>query len=159
MSEEIATLGGGCFWCLEAVYDRMKGVISVTSGYMGGKRENPTYQQVSAGGTGHAEAVEIAYDPSKVTYEQLLDHYWKNVDPLTADRQFCDVGHQYRPVIFYHDEAQKTAAEAKIAELTAAGRFRRPIVTQVVPAATFYKAEEYHQRYLEKRGRASCSIH
>jgi peptide-methionine (S)-S-oxide reductase len=141
----LATFASGCFWCTEADFDKVPGVVSTTSGYIGGTTRNPTYQEVSAGRTGHAEAVQIAYDPAKVTYEQLLDHYWKNVDPLTPDRQFCDVGSQYRPAIFYHDEAQKTAAEASKARIQQ--RFKQPVVVQIVPAATFYQAEAYHQDY------------
>jgi peptide-methionine (S)-S-oxide reductase len=140
-----ATFAAGCFWCTEADFDKVPGVVSTTSGYTGGTTKNPTYQQVSAGVTGHAEAVEIAYDPSKVTYEQLLDHYWKNVDPLTPDRQFCDVGSQYRPAIFYHDEAQKRAADASKARVQK--QFKEPVVVQIVPAGPFYRAEEYHQDY------------
>jgi len=143
-----ATFAAGCFWCTEADFDKVPGVVSTTSGYTGGTTKNPTYQQVSAGVTGHAEAVEVLYDPTKVTYEQLLDHYWKNVDPLTADRQFCDVGNQYRPVIFYHDEAQKRAAEASKARVQKL--FKEPVVVQIVPAGPFYRAEEYHQDYYKK---------
>ena len=141
----LATFASGCFWCTEADFDKVPGVVSTTSGYTGGTTKNPTYEEVSAGRTGHAEAVEVAYDPAKVTYEQLLDHYWKNVDPLTPDRQFCDVGSQYRPAIFYHDEAQKKAAEASKAR--AQQRFKEPVVVQIVPAGPFYKAEGYHQDY------------
>jgi peptide-methionine (S)-S-oxide reductase len=140
-----ATFAAGCFWCVEADFDKVPGVVSTISGYTGGKIQNPTYEQVSRGGTGHTEAVEIVYDPSKVTYEQLLDHFWKNVDPLTAHRQFCDVGEQYRPAIFFHDEAQRRAAEESKARVQQ--RFREPVVVEIAPAAKFYRAEVYHQDY------------
>jgi peptide-methionine (S)-S-oxide reductase len=143
-----ATFAAGCFWCVEADFDKLPGVVSTTSGYTGGRAKNPTYEQVSGGGTGHAEAVEIAYDPSKVTYEQLLDHFWKNVDPLTANRQFCDVGDQYRAAIFFHDEAQRRAAEESKAREQR--HFTEPVVVQIVPAGPFYRAEEYHQNYYKK---------
>jgi len=143
-----ATFAGGCFWCVEADFDKVAGVISTTSGYIGGRTPNPTYEQVSAGGTGHAEAVEIVYDPAKVSYEKLLDVFWHNIDPLVKDRQFCDRGDQYRTAIFYHGEEQKRAAEASKAAVQA--RFKEPIVTQIVPAGPFTKAEEYHQDYYVK---------
>lgn len=143
-----ATLAGGCFWCVEADFDKVPGVLSTMSGYIGGRLKNPTYEQVSRGGTGHAEAVEIVYDPTQVTYEQLLDHFWKNIDPLNADRQFCDVGDQYRPAIFVHDAAQRAAAEASKAR--AQQRFDRPVVVQIVDAGPFYRAEAYHQDYYKK---------
>jgi len=143
-----ATFAGGCFWCVEADFDKVAGVISTTSGYIGGRTPNPTYEQVSAGGTGHAEAVEIVYDPAKVSYEKLLDVFWHNVDPLVKDRQFCDRGDQYRTAIFYHGEEQKRAAEAS--KVAVQARFKEPIVTQIVPAGPFTKAEEYHQDYYVK---------
>ena len=143
-----ATLAAGCFWCVEADFDKLPGVVSTTSGYIGGRLENPTYEQVSRGGPGHAEAVEIVYDPAKVTYEQLLDHYWKNVDPLNANRQFCDVGDQYRPAIFFHDEAQRQAAERSKARVQQ--RFKEPVVVEIAPAGRFYRAEGYHQDYYKK---------
>ena len=143
-----ATLAAGCFWCVEADFDKLPGVISTTSGYIGGTLKNPTYEQVSHGGTGHAEAVEIVYDPAKITYAQLLDHFWKNVDPLSAHRQFCDVGDQYRPAIFYHDDAQRRAAEESKARVQE--KFREPVVVQIVAAGRFYRAEEYHQDYYQK---------
>ena len=143
-----ATFAAGCFWCVEADFDKLAGVLSTTSGYTGGEVRNPTYERVSSGGTGHTEAVEIVYDPSKVTYEQLLDHFWKNVDPLTPNRQFCDVGDQYRPAIFFHDEAQQRAAEESKARVQQ--RFKGPVIVQVVPAAPFYAAESYHQDYYKK---------
>ena len=140
-----ATFAAGCFWCVEADFDKVKGVISTTSGYTGGRVRNPTYEQVSAGGTGHTEAVEIVYDPAVVTYDQLLDHFWHNVDPFAANRQFCDVGEQYRPEIFVHDEGQRAAAEASKKRIQ--GRFSTPIVVKITPAAPFYRAEAYHQDY------------
>jgi peptide-methionine (S)-S-oxide reductase len=144
----LATFAGGCFWCVEADFDKVKGVISTTSGYTGGRTANPTYEQVSHGGTGHAEAVEIAYDPAQVSYEKLLDAFWHNIDPLAKDRQFCDVGDQYRTAIFYHGEEQRAAAERSKA--LAQSRFKEPIQTEVVPAGPFYKAEDYHQDYYLK---------
>lgn len=145
-----ATFAGGCFWCMEPPFDELEGVLSTTSGYTGGDVKNPTYKQVSAGGTGHAEAVQIVYDPEKVTYRKLLDVFWRNIDPLTPNRQFCDKGDQYRSAIFYHDETQRQLAEASKRELETSGSFRRPFVTQIVPAAEFYVAEDYHQDYYRK---------
>jgi peptide-methionine (S)-S-oxide reductase len=144
----IATFAGGCFWCVEADFDKVDGVISTTSGYTGGRGANPTYEQVSHGGTGHAEAVEIVYDPVKVNYNKLLDVLWHNIDPLAKDRQFCDQGDQYRSAIFYHGEEQRALAEASKAAVEK--RFKQPIATQIVPAGPFYKAEEYHQDYYMK---------
>jgi peptide-methionine (S)-S-oxide reductase len=143
-----ATFAGGCFWCVEADFDKVDGVISTTSGYTGGHTANPSYEQVSHGGTGHAEAVEIVYDPAKVSYQKLLDVFWHNTDPLAKDRQFCDRGDQYRTAIFYHDDEQRRLAEASKAAV--AERFQKPIETQIVPAGPFYKAEEYHQDYYLK---------
>ena len=120
-------VGGGCFWCVEADFDKVRGVLSTTSGYIGGRSANPTYEQVSRGGTGHVEAVEIVFDPAVVSYEQLLDHFWRNVDPFTANRQFCDIGDQYRPEIFVHSDAQRAAADASRQRVQ--GRFKQPIVT------------------------------
>jgi peptide-methionine (S)-S-oxide reductase len=147
---EKATFAGGCFWCMEPPFDELPGVISTTSGYTGGRTKNPTYEEVSGGGTGHAEAVEILYDPAKITYAQLLDVFWKNIDPLTPDRQFCDVGPQYRSGIFYHNEEQKRLAEASKTAIEKSGRFARQIVTEIVAASAFYRAEEYHQDYYKK---------
>ena len=143
-----ATFAGGCFWCMEPPFDKLDGVISTISGYTGGTKKNPTYEQVSAGGTGHAEAVEITYDPKKITYAKLLDVFWHNVDPLTPNRQFCDGGSQYRTAIFYHDENQKRLAEESKKALSK--RFKQPIVTEIVPAKEFYPAEDYHQDYYIK---------
>lgn len=145
-----ATFAGGCFWCMEPPFDKLEGVISTTSGYTGGDQQNPTYQQVSAGGTGHTEAVEILYDPEKISYAELLDVFWRNIDPLTADRQFCDVGNQYRTGIFFHNDEQKRLAEQSKQALTASNRFAKPIVTEILPAREFYPAEDYHQDYYQK---------
>jgi peptide-methionine (S)-S-oxide reductase len=142
-----AIVAGGCFWCMEAPFDEIPGVISTTSGYTGGNKRNPTYEEVSAGGTGHAEAVEIVYDPARVGYEQLLQVYWRNIDPVAVDRQFCDAGTQYRSAIFYVDEEQRRLAEASRAELAASGKFKEPIATAIEPAGRFYPAEAYHQNY------------
>ncbi len=143
-----ATFAGGCFWCMEPPFDKLDGVISTTSGYTGGRTENPTYEQVSAGRTGHAEAVEVVYDPRKVTYAQLLEVFWRNIDPLTADAQFCDVGSQYRSAIFTHDETQRRLAEESRAAV--ARRLQKPVVTEIAPASRFWPAEEYHQDFYKK---------
>lgn len=145
-----ATFAGGCFWCMEAPFDKLEGVLSVTVGYTGGQTRNPTYEQVSGGGTGHAEAVQIEYDPARISYPNLLDIFWRNVDPLTPDAQFCDHGTQYRSAIFHHDEEQKRLAEAARKALEESGRFASPIVTEIVPASEFYRAEEYHQHFYMK---------
>jgi peptide-methionine (S)-S-oxide reductase len=145
-----ATFAGGCFWCMEEAFDGVDGVVSVVSGYTGGTVANPTYEQVSAGGTGHAESVEIRYDPAKVTYDQLLEHFWRNIDPLAVDRQFCDGGNQYRSAIFYHDPEQRQLAEASKRALEQSGKIKGRIVTQIVEAGPFYPAEEYHQDYYRK---------
>ncbi len=158
MSIEKATFGAGCFWGVEELFRNTKGVASATSGYAGGATENPTYEQVCSHETGHAEVVEIEFDPAQVSYEQLLDIFWSNHNPTTRDRQGPDVGSQYRSVVFYHSPEQKAAAEKKKEELDKSGRFPRPIVTQIEPAPTFYRAEEYHQRYLAKHGRSHCAI-
>jgi peptide-methionine (S)-S-oxide reductase len=145
-----ATFAGGCFWCMEPPFDELPGVVSTTSGYTGGQKKNPTYEEVSDGDTGHAEAVEILYDPAKIGYAQLLDVFWKNIDPLSPNRQFCDVGSQYRSAIFYHDEEQKRLADASKKAIEKSGRFKKPIVTEIVAASSFYRAEEYHQDYYKK---------
>jgi len=144
---EEATFAGGCFWCVEAAFDDLAGVVSVTSGYTGGRTKNPTYEQVSAGGTGHAESVRIVFDPAKITYKTLLDVFWRNIDPTTPNRQFCDVGNQYRPAIFTHGEEQRKLAEESRKGLEESGRFQGKIATEIVPASEFYPAEEYHQKY------------
>jgi peptide-methionine (S)-S-oxide reductase len=147
---EKATFAGGCFWCMEPPFDELPGIISTTSGYTGGRTKNPTYEQVSSGDTGHAEAVEVVYDPATITYERLLDVFWKNIDPITPNRQFCDIGTQYRSAIYYHNEEQKRLAEASKKALEASRRFQQPIVTEIVAASSFYRAEEYHQDYYKK---------
>jgi peptide-methionine (S)-S-oxide reductase len=154
-----ATFGAGCFWGIEAAFRQVKGAGNATVGYSGGTLANPTYEDVCSSTTGHAEAVEVEYDPAVVSYDDLLNVFWQVHDPTTLNRQGPDVGSQYRSVIFYHDDEQKAAAIASKDREQTSGRFRRPIVTQIVPATAFYRAEEYHQRYLEKHGRASCSIH
>jgi peptide-methionine (S)-S-oxide reductase len=146
----IATFAGGCFWCVESDFDKLPGVLSTTSGYTGGKVANPSYEQVSSKTTGHAESVEIAYDPKRISYEQLLTHFWHSIDPTTKDRQFCDVGSPYRTAIFVHGAAQRRAAEASLAELQKTKPFKEPIVTQIVDAGPFYPAEAYHQDYYKK---------
>lgn len=145
-----AIFAGGCFWCEETAFEGLPGVISVVSGYTGGAVKNPTYEQVSAGSTGHAESVEVAYDPSKISYEKLLEVFWHNVDPFQRDGQFCDHGTQYRSAIFYRDDAQRQAAEESKRKLEEQPRFRGKIVTQIVPASTFYPAEAYHQDFYKK---------
>lgn len=147
---EVATFAGGCFWCMEPPFESVDGVQSVVSGYTGGSKLNPTYEEVSAGGTGHAEAVEITFDPKKVSYRQLLDIYWHNIDPTTRNRQFADVGTQYRTAIFVHSEEQRKAAEASKKEMDASGVFGAPIVTEIVDAGPFYAAEDYHQDFYKK---------
>ena len=151
-----ATFGAGCFWGVEAEFRMVPGVVDTAVGYLGGTLESPTYEQVCTGATGHAEVVEVTYDPERVSYDRLLDVFWSAHDPTTLNRQGPDVGTQYRSAIFFHDEEQRAAAEAS--KERAQPRFRRPIVTEITPATPFYRAEEYHQRYLEKRGLASCAI-
>ncbi|MBA3964083.1 MAG: peptide-methionine (S)-S-oxide reductase MsrA [Chthoniobacterales bacterium] len=158
MNNEKATFGAGCFWGVEEMFRNIKGVKSATSGYAGGATENPTYEEVCSHDTGHAEVVEVDFDPTQVGYEKLLDLFWSNHNPTTRDRQGPDVGSQYRSVVFYHSPEQKAAAEAKKAELEKSGKFRRPIVTQIEPAPAFYRAEEYHQQYLRKHGRSHCAV-
>ncbi len=145
-----ATFAGGCFWCVESDFDKLDGVISTTSGYTGGSVPNPSYEQVSSHTTGHAEAVEVVYDPRKLSYEQLLQHFWHSVDPTTKDRQFCDVGSPYRTAIFAHDAAQLKAAQASRAALEQSKPFKAAIVTEIVMAGAFYPAEDYHQDYYKK---------
>lgn len=145
-----ATFAGGCFWCMEGPFDELDGVVSTTSGYTGGRTRNPTYEDVSAGGTGHAEAVEIVYDPAKISYERLLEVFWRNVDPLDNGGQFCDRGSQYRTAIFVHNAEQRAAAEKSKAALRASGRLKGTIVTEIVDRGAFYRAEEYHQDYYQR---------
>lgn len=149
-STSVATFAGGCFWCTEADFDKMPGVLSTTSGYIGGTVPNPTYKQVSSGKTGHIEAVQVRFDPGKTSFSKLLAAFWPTIDPLTPNRQFCDSGAQYRSAIFYHNDDQKRQAEASKAELQASGRFSQPIVTDILPATEFYPAEDYHQDYYKK---------
>ncbi len=147
---EVATFAGGCFWCIEADFEKVEGVLSVVSGYTGGSVANPTYAQVSSGKTGHTEAVRVAFDPEIVSYEDLLAIFWRNIDPTVKNRQFCDVGKQYRTAIFYHDESQRQAAEKSRAALEKTKPFAVPIVTEITPAAEFYAAEDYHQDFAKK---------
>ena len=158
MTRDTATFAAGCFWGAEAAFRQIKGVTNATVGYTGGHTTHPTYEQVCSHTTGHAEAVEVEYDPRQVTYEQLLDAFWQIHDPTTKNRQGPDVGDQYRSAVFYHTPAQQQAAETVKASLERSGRFKRPIVTEITPATTFYRAEEYHQRYFEKHGGAQCHI-
>ena len=155
---EKATFGAGCFWGVEAAFRQTPGVVATSVGYMGGTLVNPTYQDVCTDKTGHAEVVQVIYDPSKIPYDRLLKIFWQNHDPTTPDRQGPDVGTQYRSVIFFHDPEQETVARASKESLERDGVFRSPIVTEIVPASEFWPAEEYHQRYLEKRGLAHCHI-
>ena len=143
-----AIFAGGCFWCEETAFEGVPGVISVTSGYTGGQKKNPTYEEVSSGGTGHAESVEVVYDPAKISYEKLLDIFWRNVDPFQANAQFCDHGSQYRSAIFYHDETQKKLAEKS--KQAVQRHFKQSVVTEIVRATEFYPAEDYHQDYYKK---------
>ncbi|HSP44866.1 MAG TPA: peptide-methionine (S)-S-oxide reductase MsrA [Chthoniobacterales bacterium] len=158
MKTERATFGAGCFWGVEAVFRAIPGVTDAAVGYAGGTTENPTYEDVCSHGTGHAEVVQVKFDPAIVSYDHLLDVFWSNHNPTTLNRQGPDVGDQYRSVIFYHSPEQQSAAEASKAGLEKNGRFKRPIVTDIQPAPPFYRAEDYHQRYLEKRGLAHCAI-
>lgn len=144
-----ATFAGGCFWCMEKPFDELPGVIDTTSGYAGGTVENPSYYEVSAGGTGHVEAVQVTYDPSQVSYEMLLDVFWHNIDPLDGKGQFCDQGSQYRAAIFYADDAQQQAAQASKELLAVSGKLKGAIATAIQPASTFYPAEDYHQNYYQ----------
>ena len=153
-----ATFGAGCFWGVEAAFREVKGVVNVTVGYLGGTMKNPTYRDVCTGRTGHAEVVEVEYDPAQVSYEDLLNVFWTNHDPTTLNRQGPDVGTQYRSAIFYHTEEQHETAERSRQQMQQSERFKRPIVTEITPASTFYRAEEYHQQYLAKRGLASCHV-
>jgi len=154
----IATFGAGCFWGVEAAYRQIPGVIATEVGFEGGHTENPSYRDVCSHTTGHAEVVQVEYDPARVSYDQLLQVFWENHDPTQLNRQGPDVGDQYRTVIFYHTPEQQAEAEASKAALAASGKYRKPIVTQIVPAEAFYRAEEYHQQYLEKRGLSTCHI-
>jgi peptide-methionine (S)-S-oxide reductase len=158
MATEKATFGAGCFWGVESTFRGIEGVTDAAVGYAGGKTENPTYDDVCTDETGHAEVVQVEFDPAVVSYEKLLNVFWSNHNPTTLNRQGPDVGTQYRSVIFYHSPEQRTAAESSKAALEKSGKFRSPVVTQIEPASKFHRAEEYHQRYLEKRGRSHCAI-
>jgi peptide-methionine (S)-S-oxide reductase len=153
-----STFGAGCFWGVEETFRRIPGVVETAVGYLGGLLPNPTYEDVCSRTSGHAEVVEVEYDPNVVQFEQLLDVFWTAHDPTTLNRQGPDVGTQYRSAIFYHDEEQKVVAEASKKRLEASGRFRRPIVTEITPTSTFWRAEDYHQKYLAKRGRSTCHL-
>ncbi|MGH3441829.1 MAG: peptide-methionine (S)-S-oxide reductase MsrA [Nitriliruptorales bacterium] len=155
---EVATFGAGCFWGVEAAFRQVEGVTATASGFMGGHVENPSYEQVCRGDTGHTEVVHVTYDPERISYEELLDVFWSNHDPTQVNRQGPDVGYQYRTVVFARDEQQRKAAEASKQALDSSSRLRRPIATSIEDAGPFWEAEEYHQRYLEKRGLASCTV-
>jgi peptide-methionine (S)-S-oxide reductase len=155
---QLATFGAGCFWGVEELYRKIPGVIETAVGYMGGTTERPTYEDVCSDSTGHAEVVQVIYDPEKVSYEKLLDLFWTNHNPTTMNRQGPDVGTQYRSAIFFHSPEQEQIAQRSKADLEASKKWSIPIVTEIVPAKTFWKAEEYHQQYLSKRGEASCHI-
>jgi len=155
---EKATFAAGCFWGVQALFDKIDGVNSTTVGYIGGETDNPTYEDVCTDQTGHAEAIEIIFDPSKVTYEELLEIFWNNHNPTTLNRQGLDIGTQYRSVIFYHNKEQEKVAKKAKEALANSDKYPKPIVTEIVAATTFYPAEKYHQKYLEKRGQSSCGI-
>jgi peptide-methionine (S)-S-oxide reductase len=157
-STQKAMFGAGCFWGVEATFREIKGVLNVAVGYSGGDMRNPTYRDVCTGRTGHAEVVEVVYDPAQVAYEKLLDVFWENHDPTQLNRQGADAGTQYRSAIFYHTEEQRATAEESKRRLQESNRLRRPVVTEITPASTFYRAEDYHQQYLAKRGLASCHV-
>lgn len=158
MTTEKATFGAGCFWGVESTFRNIRGVTDAAVGYAGGATDNPTYEDVCGRDTGHAEVVQVEFDPNVVGYRELLDVFWANHDPTTLNRQGPDMGSQYRSVVFYHSDEQRAAAEETKEKLNLSGKFRRPIVTQIESAPSFYRAEEYHQRYLEKRGMAHCAI-
>lgn len=150
-NKQMATFAGGCFWCMEPPFEGHKGVLEVVAGYTGGKVPHPTYEQVCTGETGHAEAIQITFDLSQVTYQELLEIFWRNIDPTTEDAQFADQGTQYRTAIFFHSDEQKKLAQASKEKLAASGKFKSPLVTEIVPATIFYRAEEYHQDYFKKQ--------
>ncbi|MDD1671452.1 MAG: peptide-methionine (S)-S-oxide reductase MsrA [Methanomicrobiales archaeon] len=158
MTIEKAAFGAGCFWGVEAAFRQVRGVLSTQVGYMGGGVPHPTYEKVCTGATGHAEAVEVTFNPTEVTYETLLDLFWRIHDPTQLNRQGPDTGTNYRSVIFYHTPQQKAAAEASRDRINQSGRYRKPVVTEIVPASTFWRAEEYHQQYFEKRGGGRCQL-
>lgn len=157
-SMQKATFGAGCFWGVEETFRKVPGVVETAVGYEGGRTENPSYEDVCTKNTNHAEVVQVMFDPAQVTYDELLEIFWSNHNPTTYNRQGPDVGSQYRSVIFFHSLEQKTMAEASLTTLEKSGKFARPIVTQIIPASTFYRAEEYHQQYLKKLGKDSCHI-
>ncbi len=157
-TQKKATFGAGCFWGVEAAYRQLPGVISTRVGYLGGALDNPTYKDVCGGRTGHAEVVEVTYDPERLTYDDMLTVFWDNHNPTTLNRQGPDIGTQYRSAIFYHDDEQQQAAVASKEERDKSGKYRAPIVTEITPASAFFEAEDYHQQYLEKRGLSSCHI-
>lgn len=158
MNTQLATFGAGCFWGVEEIFRKVDGVIDTAVGYMGGAVEHPTYENVCTDRTGHAEVVQVTYDPARVSYGQLLDIFWANHNPTTPNRQGPDIGTQYRSVIFFRSEDQRHEAEASKRALEASGKWKNPIVTEIVPAAPFWRAEEYHQRYLEKQGLDTCHV-
>ncbi len=158
MHTEKATFGAGCFWGVEETFRNLKGVLSTAAGYAGGTKENPTYEDVCTDRTGHAEVVEVEFDPSQISYDELLDVFWSNHNPTTLNRQGPDVGRQYRSVIFYHSLEQEAAAKASKSKIEKSGRFNRPVVTEIESAPKFWRAEEYHQGYLQKRGQSHCAI-
>jgi peptide-methionine (S)-S-oxide reductase len=153
-----ATFGAGCFWGVEAIFRSINGVLDTAVGYLGGNTENPTYEQVCNSATGHAEVVQVQYDPKIISYQELLTVFWENHNPTTLNRQGPDIGSQYRSAIFFHSLKQKASAIQSREELAQSGRYKRPIVTEITPASTFHRAEEYHQRFLEKQGLTSCSV-
>lgn len=155
---ETATFGAGCFWGVEETFRQIPGVLDTAVGYLGGHTQNPTYQDVCTDESGHAEVVQVTYDPAKVSYDQLLSTFWESHDPTTLNRQGPDIGTQYRSAIFFHSPEQERLARASKEKMQASGRFRRPIVTEITPASTFYRAEDYHQKYLAKRGLSHCHI-
>lgn len=155
---ETASFAAGCFWGVEAAFRELKGVVETTVGYMGGHTKNPNYKEVCTGSTGHAETLQLKYDPAEISFEKLLEVFWNKHDPTTKNRQGPDIGEQYRSVIFYHTEEQKKLAEESKKKLDSSGKYRNPVVTEIIPAETFYPAEDYHQQYLEKRGRKFCGI-
>ena len=155
---ETATFGAGCFWGVEEAFRQIPGVLDTAVGYLGGRTQNPTYQDVCTDETGHAEVVQVTYDPAKVSYDQLLNTFWESHDPTTLNRQGPDIGTQYRSAIFFHSPEQERLARASKEKIQASGKFRRPVVTEITPASTFYRAEDYHQKYLAKRGLSHCHI-
>ena len=159
MTAETATFAGGCFWCMQPPFDQLDGVLSTAPGYAGGHVDNPTYEQVCSGTTGHTEVIQVTFDPERVSYQQLLDVFWRNIDPTAVNRQFVDSGSQYRSAVFYHSDEQRQQAEASCAALAASGRYDQPIVTEITRLETFYPAEDYHQDYYRKNPLRYQSYH